>query len=184
MENGFDQTTVADIAERAGLTKRTFFRHYADKRDVLFAGMIPMREVVIRAVAETPAASPPLAAVTSGLEAAAEMFQDRPEEVRMRQTIIDAHLELQERELVKLATLVGDITAALRERGVGAWTARLLAEAGMAAFRVAFARWIANEEGELLLTQVFRESMAELAELTEAAEVTEVTEVTGAVAEV
>jgi AcrR family transcriptional regulator len=162
VERGFDQTTVADIAERAGLTKRTFFRHYVDKRDVLFAGAVPLREAVVRAVAEAPAGLSAVGAVTLGLEAAAEMIQERPEDVRLRQTVIDAHLELQERELVKLATLAGEIAAALRGRGFDACRARLIAETGMAVFRVAFARWIANS-AQGLLTQVVKESMAELA---------------------
>jgi AcrR family transcriptional regulator len=162
LERGFDQTTVAEIAERAGLTKRTFFRHYADKRDVLFAGTGQLREVVVRAITEAPAALSPVAAVTRGLEAAAELIQERPEDVRLRQTVIDAHLELQERELVKLAALAGDIATALRGREVDTWRARLIAETGMAAFRVAFARWI--EDGAPgPLTQAVRESTAELA---------------------
>jgi AcrR family transcriptional regulator len=161
VERGFDQTTVAEIAERAGLTKRTFFRHYADKRDVLFAGTAPLREVVVRAVTEAPASLPPFAAVSLGLEAAAELIQERAEDVKMRQTVIDAHLELQERELVKLAALAAGVTAALRERGLDAWSARLAAEAGTAAFRVAFARWIANS-AEGPLTHVVRESVEEL----------------------
>ena len=162
VERGFDQTTVADIAERAGLTKRTFFRHYADKRDVLFAGTDPLRDVVVRAIAEAPASLAPFAAVSLGIEAGAALIQERPEDVKMRQAVIDAHLELQERELAKLAGLVGDMATALRERGLEVWPARLVAEAGMAAFRVAFARWIADSaEGKL--AQVVRESMAELA---------------------
>ncbi|MEY9836964.1 TetR family transcriptional regulator [Streptacidiphilus sp. EB103A] len=161
-ERGFDQTTVAEIAERAGLTKRTFFRHYADKRDVLFAGTDLLREVVVRAIAEAPASLPPFAVVSLGLEAAAGMVQERPEDVKLRQAVIDAHLELQERELVKLAAMAGDIAAALGERGLGLWPARLVAETGMAAFRVAFARWIADS-AEGPLTKVVRESMEELA---------------------
>ena len=161
LERGFDQTTVAEIAERAGLTKRTFFRHYADKRDVLFAGVAPLRELVVRAIAEAPPSLPPLAVVCLGIEAAARLVQERPEDVRMRQAIIDAHLELQERELVKLAALTGDMATALEARGMGTWPARLVAETGMAVFRVAFARWIADSvQGQL--TQRVRESMAEL----------------------
>jgi len=161
-ERGFDQTTVADIAERAGLTKRTFFRHYADKRDVLFAGMTPLRDAVIRAVAAAPADLSPVAAATRGLEAAAAQIQERPEDVQLRQAIIDAHLELQERELAKLFALTNDIATALRERGLDLWTARLIAESGMSTFRVAFARWIADS-AQGSLTQVIRESMADLA---------------------
>jgi AcrR family transcriptional regulator len=160
-ERGFDQTTVADIAERAGLTKRTFFRHYADKRDVLFAGASILRELVVRTIAEAPAELSPVALVTLGLETGGAMMQQRPEDVRIRQAVITAHVELQERELVKLAALAEDMAAALRERGLDEWSARLVAEAGMAAFRVAFARWLA-EGAETSLPQVVRETMAQL----------------------
>ncbi|KPI17791.1 regulatory protein TetR [Actinobacteria bacterium OK074] len=161
-ERGFDQTTVADIAERAGLTKRTFFRHYADKRDVLFAGVGPLRELVVRTVAEAPAGLPPFAVVSLVFEAAAEQLHAAPDIVKMRQAVIDAHLELRERELVKLATLTESVTEALRERGHDEWLARLVAETGMAAFRVAFARWIADGAGGSL-TETVRESMRVLA---------------------
>src|SRR5258707_9156718 len=96
VEQGYEATTVAEIAERAGLTKRTFFRHYADKRDVLFAGMAPLREVVGRAVAEAPASLRPFAVVSLGLKAAPEMIHERPEHGKRRQAVTDAHLELHE----------------------------------------------------------------------------------------
>ena len=161
LERGFDQTTVAEIAERAGLTKRTFFRHYADKRDVLFAGMEPLRDLMVRAIAEAPADLTPVAVAARAVGAAAEMIQERPETVRMRQAVIDAHPELQEREMVKLAMLTACIADLLRERGLELWPARLVAEVAMAAFRVAFARWIADgAEGPLTL--VVQESMAQL----------------------
>lgn len=162
LERGFDQTTVADIAERAGLTKRTFFRHYGDKRDVLFAGVPMMREHVVKAITEVPADLGPLAATLRGLEAGTSLIEQRPVDAKLRQAVIDAHTELRERELVKLADLAEDIAGALHQRGVELWRARLLAEAGMAAFRVGFARWIADgAEGGL--TAVVREAVAQLA---------------------
>ncbi|AUG78050.1 TetR family transcriptional regulator [Kitasatospora sp. MMS16-BH015] len=143
-ERGFDQTTVAEIAERAGLTARTFFRHYADKRDVLFGGTAPLTAAVTGAVAAAPAGARPFAVVGLAVEAAAELIQQAPEQVVLRQAIIDAHPELRERELVKLADLATALAVALTDRGLDPWPARLAAEAGLAAFRVAFARWIAD----------------------------------------
>ncbi len=143
-ERGFDDTTVAQIAERAGLTKRTFFRHFADKREVLFSGAQALQELFVAAVADAPASDGPLAAVTAALDAAAEMFQEMgPEFAARRQEIISANPELQERELIKLAALAGAVARALRERGVGEPAAILTAEAGMAVFRVAFEHWVA-----------------------------------------
>lgn len=150
-EQGFEQTTVAEIAKRAGLTERTFFRHFADKREVLFAGARDLRELLVGAVADAPASLAPLDAVAAGLEAAGgrAFHQGRREGARQRQAIIAAHAELQERELIKLAALSAALADALRGRGVGEPDASLAAEAGIAVFRVAFDRWIAdaNQQG-------------------------------------
>ena len=104
-ERGFEQTTVAEIAERAGLTERTFFRHFADKREVLFAGADALQELLVDTVADAPASAAPIDAAAAGLEAAGALLQERRELARQRQAIIAANAELQERELIKLASL-------------------------------------------------------------------------------
>src|ERR1700761_3851075 len=110
VERGFEQTTVAEIARRAGLTERTFFRHFADKREVLFAGAGDLQDGMVAAVAQAPSALSPLDAVADGLRAAGDLFAPR-EAARQRQAILDANPDLRERELIKLATL----SAALAE---------------------------------------------------------------------
>jgi AcrR family transcriptional regulator len=160
-EHGFDQTTVAEIAERAGLTKRTFFRHYTDKRDVLFAGSAYLQELIVKAVAGTPEPAPPIAAVAAGLDAAAGLLEQRWVEARARHSVIVAHPELRERELIKLASLAAAIAEALRGRGVGGRAASLTAEAGIAAFKIGFEDWISRPEpGDL--AGIIRESLDEL----------------------
>ena len=104
-EHGFEQTTVAEIAARAGLTERTFFRHFADKREVLFYGMEWLRDLLARAVADAPASATAMDAVGAAFEAAAAMLQENPERVRLRDAIVSANAELRERELIKLAAL-------------------------------------------------------------------------------
>lgn len=146
---GFDTTTVADIADRAGLTERTFFRHFADKREVLFSGQAALAGAMVAAVAGMPKGTAPTDAVAAGLRAAASAIGGRPSTARRRQAIIDANPGLQERELIKLATLGDALTAALRERGADDLTARITAETGIAVFRVAFARWIGADDGDL-----------------------------------
>ena len=142
-ERGFDQTTVADIAERAGLTERTFFRHFADKREVLFSRPGAFRDdVVVRAVAAAPATATALEAVAAGLDAAGNVLQGRAKLAPQRQAIIDAHPDLQERELIKMARLGAATAAALHERGVAEPAATLTADTGIAVLRVAFARWL------------------------------------------
>jgi AcrR family transcriptional regulator len=164
-ERGFEQTTVAEIAQRAGLTERTFFRYFADKREVLFWGAGALQDLLVSTVAAAPAAVAPLTAVAMALDAAGAILQQRRASVRQRQTVIAANAELRERELIKLATLATAITAALRRRGVREPAASLTAEAGIAVFRVAVDRWI-NETAQRDLSHVIRESLDELKAVT------------------
>ena len=164
-ERGFEQTTVAEIAKRAGLTERTFFRHFADKREVLFWGAGLLQELLVSTVASAPDSAAPIDAVAAALEAAGALFQDRLESVRQRQAVIAANAELQERELIKLASLASALAGALRRRGVTDPAASLAAEAGIAVFRIAFERWI-NETGQRDLPQLVRESLDELKAVT------------------
>jgi AcrR family transcriptional regulator len=164
-ERGFENTTVAEIAAAAGLTERTFFRYFADKREVLFGGAGALQELLVRAVADSPAEVAPLKAVGDALEAAAELLQQRPEFARQRQAVIASNVELHERELIKLATLAAALAGALRDRGVKDPAASLTAEAGIAVFRVAFERWV-DEPLERDLAQLIRESLDELRAVT------------------
>jgi AcrR family transcriptional regulator len=145
-ERGFENTTVAEIADRAGLTERTFFRHFADKREVLFAGSAAFVDVVTAGVAEAPSALPPIDAVAAGFEAVGEYLLD-VEAARERRRVIAANPELQERELSKLSSLSRSIASALRARGLDQSSAGLTAEIGIAIFRVAFERWLDEGNG-------------------------------------
>jgi AcrR family transcriptional regulator len=142
VERGFEQTTVADIAKRAGLTERTFFRYFADKREVLFFGAGTLQERIVSGVLSAPPSVSPLEAVAAGLEAGVGLLQERRDFARRRASVIGANAELQERELIKLAVLGAAIASALRERGVKEPTASLSAEVGIAVFKVAFEIWV------------------------------------------
>src|SRR5580765_7556799 len=143
-ERGFDNTTVAEIAKRAGLTERTFFRHFADKREVLFWGASALQDLLVRTLDAVPVSTAPIDAVAVAVEAAAAEIQQGREFSGQRQAVIDANPELQERELIKLATLSAALAETLRRRGVTEPAASLTAEAGIAVFKVAFERWIGN----------------------------------------
>src|SRR5260370_20201797 len=117
-ERGFEQTTVAEIAKRAGLTERTFFRHFADKREVLFWGAGTLQEYLVSTVASAPDSAAPIDAVAAAVEAAGALLQERRESARQRQAVIAANAEVRERELVKLASLASALGGALRQRGV------------------------------------------------------------------
>jgi AcrR family transcriptional regulator len=164
-ERGFENTTVADIAERAGLTERTFFRHFADKREVLFGGAGTLQELFVATVASAPDSAAPIDAVAAALQAAGALLQQRREYSQQRQTVIAASAELRERELIKLAALSSALADALRRRGVNGPAASLTAEAGIAVFRVAFERWV-NEANQRDLPRLIRESLDELKAVT------------------
>jgi len=164
-ERGFEQTTVAEIAARAGLTERTFFRHYADKREVLFGGSSAFSGLLRRSVADAPAGATPIDTIAAALATAGELFAERLGHARQRQRIIDAHADLQERELIKLASLAASLAEGLRQRGVGDPAARLAAEAGVAVFKIAFDRWI-EVSNTASLSDIIRESLDELKAVT------------------
>jgi len=164
-ERGFESTTVAEIAERAGLTKRTFFRYFADKREVLFHGSERLAETFATAIAAAPASAAPLDAAIAALDAAAPYFEERRAFATRRQQIIAASPELRERELIKLAKLAEVVADALRARGVGEPAATLTAEAAITVFRVTFGRWVdpANRKS---FERLVRDSVADLRAVT------------------
>jgi AcrR family transcriptional regulator len=165
VERGFEQTTVAEIAKRAGLTERTFFRYFADKREVLFAGAGSLQDFLVGTLASAPDSAAPIDAVAAAVEAAGALLQERREYSRQRQAVIAANAELQERELIKLASLASAMAGALRLRGVTDPAASLAAEAGIAVFRIAFGRWV-NGASQSDLPRLIRESLDELKAVT------------------
>jgi AcrR family transcriptional regulator len=164
-ERGFEHTTVAEIAARAGVTERTFFRHFADKREVLFAGAGRLEEAAVSGASNAAESATPLDVAAAGLEAAAALLTD-VEFSRRRQRIISANVELRERELIKLASLSATLADALRRRGVGDPVASLTAEVAMTVFRMAFERWI-DEGNDQSFPQLIHESLEQLKAVTE-----------------
>jgi AcrR family transcriptional regulator len=160
-ERGFDETTVAEIADRADLTERTFFRYFADKREVLFWGQDALTELVTTGIGAAPQSASPLDAVGEALQAVGPIFVGRHQHARRRQAVIDANPGLQERELIKLASLAAAMAQALHQRGVAQRAAQLAAETGVAVFKVAFDRWIGGP-AKTDLAGVIGDSLAEL----------------------
>ena len=164
-ERGFESTTVAEIADRAGVTERTFFRHFADKREVLFGGTASHQELLVEHVVGAPDDAAPIDAVTAALEAAGAAIQERGEWAQRRHAVIAANAELRERELVKMASFVSAMAEALRRRGVKEPAARLTAEAGIAAYKVAYERWV-QQPTKRNLPRLVRESLQQLKAVT------------------
>ena len=164
-EQGFAATTVPEITARAGLTTRTFFRYFADKREVLFAGAGQLKELIVRTLDSALDSAAPLDAVAEALQVAGAAMQDGGDRPRLRQVVIAANPELQERELIKLASIAAAIAGALRQRGVPDPAASLTAEAGIAVFKIAFERWI-SLDGQQDLPETIREALDELKAVT------------------
>lgn len=165
LERGYEQTTVADIAERAGLTARTFFRYFSDKREILFAGSASLQKDLVAALEGAPESATAMEAVSAALDAVAAIIGQDREYSGRRQSVIASNLELRERELIKMASWATALADGLRRRGVADPHASLAAEAGIAVFRVAFERWvIAAQDRDLAL--VIHQSLDELKALT------------------
>ncbi len=156
---------MAEIAERAGLTERTFFRYFTDKREVLFAGAGLLQDLLVNAVVDAPPSATPIDAIAAGLDAAAHLLETRGDHARQRQAVIAANPGLQERELIKLATLASALADALHRRGVADPTAGLAAEAGIAVFKIAFLRWTSTSD-RTDLSELIRDSFAQLKAVT------------------
>jgi AcrR family transcriptional regulator len=165
--NGFEQTTAAEIAQSVGLTERTFFRHFSDKREVLFFGQEQFLLAFTDGVDAAPPDASPLEVIASALHAAASFFpEERRPYSRMRQSVIDQNPALQEREQHKLAGLATTVAQALRARGIGDPAATLAAQSGATVFGIAFAQWIRDGETRSL-SDIASEVLRELYNLTE-----------------
>jgi len=142
LERGYDAVSVEEISERAGLTRRTFSRHFADKRDVLFAGSERLPELVRRSVADADPRLTPFAAAVEGLSAVGAVLAGLAHRSADRRTVIAASAELRERERTKSAAVAEAVTGALAERGCDPARAALLGELGALVLRTAFDSWL------------------------------------------
>ncbi|EFC80199.1 TetR/AcrR family transcriptional regulator [Parafrankia sp. EUN1f] len=150
-EQGYDNTTVAEITDRAGLTKSTFFRHFPDKRELLAAGQETLSRLFAGGIAAAPADAGPLAAVAAGLERAAGAMTPFNRELGPRlHAVIASSVELQERDALKQVGFAAAMADALRARGVPDPVAALAAELGVLAFKDAYAAWVATDNHQEL----------------------------------
>jgi AcrR family transcriptional regulator len=164
-ERGYDGTTVGDIAARADLTERTFFRYFTDKREVLFSGSEELEKLIVSAIASAPKTMSPLDVVVAALAASSPAFEARRAIARKRQALIAAHAELRERELIKALKIAATVLTCLRERGVPQATAALLAQTGTTLFQNGFERWIEDPKKRDLAHHLHA-ALAELRRLT------------------
>ncbi|GHF49647.1 AcrR family transcriptional regulator [Amycolatopsis bartoniae] len=142
LERGFDRTTAAEIAARAGVNERTFFRHFPDKREVLFDGEADLRAALMRAVAEAPEGLEPFEVLLSAFRTSARNLEHNRPYSQPRWRVIAATPALRERELAKHALLIDAVAEALRQRGIPDGVARLAARTGWAAYQHAVQAWV------------------------------------------
>jgi AcrR family transcriptional regulator len=167
-EQGYDETTVAQIAERAGVTRSTFFRHFPDKREVLVAGQAAISALLADGIREAPEGSAPLDAVAAGLRLAATAYGPMSRAIAPRlEAVVAASDELRQRSAQKSVGLAAAMEAALRDRGVAEVAARLAAELGVLAHHRAFERWAAEPDASTAAMADY--AVEALAELREAA---------------
>lgn len=148
-ERGFDQTTTAEIAARAGVNERTFFRHFPDKREVLFGGESDLRAALMRAVAEAPDGLQPLDLLLRAFRKVEHILEDNRSFAEPRLHVIAATPALRERDLAKASSLTDAVAEALRQRGVADRLAGLAARTGWAAFHQAVQAWIDDSSQSL-----------------------------------
>ena len=163
-DQGYDETTVAQIAERAGLTKSTFFRHFSDKREVLAAGQETLSRLFAEGIAAAPSGVSPLSAVAAGLANAASAMTPFNRELAPRlEAVIATSKELQDRAALKQVGMALAMADTLRARGVQSQVASTAAELGVLAFKEAFAVWIADgPDGEAELATLLRDALERL----------------------
>lgn len=163
-ERGYEETTVAEIAGRAGLTKRTFFRYFTDKREVLFWGSERLEQQMVAAIEAAPASASALGMIGAALDAAAVRFEEVREFAGLRHRIIASSPELRERELIKASSLANAMAKALRARGFGETAATLAALTGTTVMHVAFEQWVGDPD-QAPFAQIARNALAQLREL-------------------
>ena len=161
-DRGYEQTTVAEIAAAAGVTERTFFRHFADKREVFFHGTHGFEELWVAAIDAAPAEASAVDAMGDALDAAGGLLEGRRAFAAVRQQILADNPELYERELAKLARIRVGVADALRERGTDEPAASVIAASALAIFLVAFDRWVSGADERPLpeITRILLDEMA------------------------
>jgi AcrR family transcriptional regulator len=148
-EHGYDGTTAAEIAARAGVTERTFFRHFPDKREVLFDGQAVLVQALTASIAAAPATLGPLDMLFRSFRSVVRLLEDNRPFSKPRQAVISATPTLRERELAKLDALADALAQAMEVRGVQPLQAALAARAGLAAFAQATLAWLEDERPSL-----------------------------------
>lgn len=148
-EHGYDHTTTAQIAERAGVNHRTFFRHFPDKREVLFGGQDDLRDSLVKAVRAEPDGTPPVDALRNAFLGSAHILQDNKDAAAPRLRIIAETPALLERDLAKGAAMAAALADVLCDRGLAREAADLAGTIGWATFHHAATQWTGASDRDL-----------------------------------
>ena len=153
-ERGYARTTVPDIAARAGLTERTFYRYFADKPEVLFWRAGEFETAMVEAIARAPTAAATIEALLAGFEAIGEVFDTTRADIAARHALVAAHPEFTARDLLKKQELTIAVSRALRARGMNEVEAHVASETGMTVWRIALDRWTWDDAGSSFVDHV------------------------------
>ena len=151
-EQGFEDTSAVQIAERARVTTRTFFRYFPDKEEVLFADADALNEALVQELLQIPDLSKPLEAVTGTLAGYDWARLGSRETLRRRSRMIASDPRLLERDLIKQHQMAGGFGWALCERGIDPDIAELAASTGSQIFRMAYRKWLESSDDADLTT--------------------------------
>ncbi len=165
-ERGYERTTAAEIAARAGVTERTFFRYFPDKREVLFGGEARVRAALVASIADAPVGLAPLDTLFRAFRSLQAEHEENQSYLLLRNELISTAPALHEREMAKMSSLAEALAAALKVRGVSDLRAELAARAGIAVFVHATVSWLYSPEGGFIdrIDRAFREMKAAFAE--------------------
>lgn len=148
-KHGYSGTTAAQIARRAGFTERTFFRHFPDKRDILFDGQARIEAAMVGAVRTAPRELAPMQILRLAIQSTVPVFEENRVFSAMRRAVIDATPVLQEREQGNMAAMMLSVSSALKKKGIEAGTATLAVQIGAVLFSCAIKSWHSEEAHDL-----------------------------------
>jgi AcrR family transcriptional regulator len=159
-QRGYENVTIAEISERAGLTRRSFFNHFADKREIFFAGAAAFRDSVANHLAKVDPGLGPLDAAATALTNAGIDIVDYLEHAVAVREVINSSSELRERDLAKMADITDVLSEGLQARDLDPRRARLVASCAVAVYQDAWQRWSENPGAEF--AAVMSEALGEL----------------------
>ena len=152
-EQGFQNTSAVQIAKRARVTTRTFFRYFPDKQAILFVDAERLGAELVQGILDATDVAQPLQTVMRALAGFDWLSLGSRESQRQRDAMVASNPDLLERELIKQQQLADAFSSALHQRGVEPPIGELAARVGIQVFRTAYRQWLAaDNDADLTMT--------------------------------